>query len=212
MIASSALAADNDSSGIGRGRSVFSFAASCRVKPAARLRDRLGLALDRRADDDETAARAGDRAADEQDVVGFADLDDAEVLHRDALIAHVTGHAVVLVNAAGGGTAADGAVAAVGLRAVGGALAVEIVLLHRALETFALGDADDVDVLAGLEAGDRDRIALLDLFAVGGELADEALGRRAGLLEVAEFGLGDAMFLLVEDADLRRCSRRCRRS
>ncbi len=75
-------------------------------------------------------------------------------------------------------------------------------LLHRALETFALGDADDIDVLAGLEAGDRDGIAHLDLVAVGGELADEALRDRSGFFEVAEFGFGDAMFLLVEDADL----------
>ena len=33
---------------------------------------------------------------------------------------------------------------------------------------------------------------------------DEPLGRGAGLLEVAEFGLGHAVFLLVERADLDR--------
>ena len=50
-----------------------------------------------------------------------------------------------------------------GLGTVRGALAVEIVLLHRALETFALGDADDIDELADLEAGDGDRVAVLAL-------------------------------------------------
>ena len=91
-----------------------------------------------------------------------------------------------------------------GLGTVRGALAVEIVLLHRALETFALGDADDVDELAGLEAGDGDRVALLaSLRRSVRELArriSSACSRR--LLEVAELGLGDAVFLLVEDADL----------
>ena len=85
-------------------------------------------------------------------MIGFADLHNAEVLHRDALVTHVTGHAVILIDAARGGAHADGAVAAMGLGTVRGALAVEIVLLHRALETFALGDADDIDELAGLEA------------------------------------------------------------
>ena len=40
----------------------------------------------------------------------------------------------------------DGAVAAVGLGTVSGALTVEIMLFHRALEAFSLGDADDIDV------------------------------------------------------------------
>src|SRR3954471_11675574 len=101
--------------------------------------------LDGRTNDDIAAIRARHRAADQNDFLRLAHLHDFEVLHGHALIAHVTGHAHVLPDASGSGTIANGAVAAMRLRAMRCALAMEVVLLHDALKTFALGAADHVD-------------------------------------------------------------------
>src|ERR1700733_14678807 len=49
--------------------------------------------------DDVLVRRAGHRAADEDAVVVGQDLEQLEVLRRDALVAHLAGHALALVDA-----------------------------------------------------------------------------------------------------------------
>ena len=77
-------------------------------------------------------------------------------MHGHALVAHMTRHAHVFPDATWSGAVADGAVAAVRLGTMRCALALEIVLLHHALETFALGFADNVDPIARLKLRDRE--------------------------------------------------------
>ncbi len=79
---------------------------------------------------------------------------DLQILHGHALVTHVTRHAHVLPNATRGGTIADGAVAPVRLRTVRRALALEVVLLHDALEAFALGLANHIDPITRLKLRD----------------------------------------------------------
>ena len=69
-----------------------------------------------------------------------------------------------------------------GLGAVGGALTIKIVPFHRALEAFALGDADDVDVVARLdEAADhREGIDIHGEGHVAGRQGLRDLGRGFG--------------------------------
>ena len=76
--------------------------------------------------------------------------------------------------------------------------------LSIAGEALALGDADDVDNLTDLEAGNVERLGGRLFLLVDDELAHEFLRRGTGLLEVAQLGLGHAVFLLVERADLDR--------
>src|SRR5690349_3278431 len=94
--------------------------------------------LDRRSNDDITAIRARDRAADQDDFVGFADLKDLKVLDRNSLVAEMTRHAHVFPNPAGCGTVSYGAIAPVGLGTVRCTLTSKVMLLHHALETFTL--------------------------------------------------------------------------
>ena len=113
------------------------------------------------------------------------------VVWRDA--AHPAGHPQALEDAARGGAAADRAgLAVVAVRAVGGADAVEAVPLHDTGEALALGRADDVDVLAGLEQLDRDLLAeLVARRRRGADLDQVAARGDAGLLEVAGHRLVD---------------------
>ena len=82
-------------------------------------------------------------------------------------------------------------------------LAVHVVLFDDALEALALGLADDVHQLAGLEQGHlqiqigADRLIVLET-----EFRDEFLGFGAGLFEMAEFAAVDARFLLRVETDL----------
>src|SRR4051812_42030344 len=94
--------------------------------------------LNRWPDDNVAAIRARHRAADQNYFLVLAHLQHLEVLHRHTFVTHVTRHAHVLEHATRRGTVTDGAVAAVGLGAVGRTLAGEVVLLHYALEAFTL--------------------------------------------------------------------------
>jgi hypothetical protein len=98
---------------------------------------------------------------------------------------------------------------------VGGGTAGDAEALHDALEALALGDADDVDELAFGEGATVTTSPTLS-GGRGGEadLAEHA-GRsvEAGLLRVAELGLGGVLGLLgLRSRAGRRCSRRIRRS
>src|SRR5205085_3125461 len=105
------------------------------------------LALDRGPDDDLRAGCAGNRAFDHQQVLVGAHFDDAKVLRRARLRAHVSVHALALENTTRVRTAADRAGAAERLvRTVRGAVSAEVVALHDALETLALARAGHVDL------------------------------------------------------------------
>src|SRR4051794_26196303 len=143
----------------------------------------------------DAVARAGNGAADHEQVLAGVDLDDLEALLRDALVAHLAGAADALHHASGPGGRADRARGAHVVRAVGLRTGGEVVALDRAREALALRGAGDLDLLADLEHLDRDRVADEQLARVVAEL-DEVLHRgRAGLLEVAELGLGEQLLL-----------------
>src|SRR4051812_43785643 len=160
------------------------------------------LALGIGADLHEAVLGAGDRAADEQEVVPRIDLDDLEALLGDALVAHLAGAADALHHAGGPGGRADRARGAHVVRAVGLRTGREVVALDRALEALALGRARDLDLLADLEGLDRDGVAHQPLGGVVAEL-DEVLHRgRAGLLEMAELRLGEVLLLGRAEGEL----------
>src|SRR5689334_17349684 len=130
-------------------------------------------------DEDDRAARAGDRALDEEQAALGVDRVDGQVLGGLAYGAHPARHAHALEDAAGRGTRADRAGRAVlALRAVGGAEALEAVPLHHAGRALALGAADDVDDLAGLEHLGRDLLARGVLRGVGRAQLGEEPPRR----------------------------------
>src|SRR4051794_35666431 len=137
----------------------------------------------------------GHGAADHQQVVLGAHLDDLEALLGDALVAHLAGAADALHHAGGPGGGADRARGAHVVRAVGLRTGREVVALDGALEALALGRAGDLDLLADLERLDGDGVADERLARVVAELDDVLHGRSAGLLQVAELRLGEVLLL-----------------
>src|SRR4051794_6244330 len=143
----------------------------------------------------EAVARAGDRAADQHQVLGGIELDDLEALVGDALVAHLAGAADALHHARGPGRRADRSRGAHVVRAVGLGAAAEVVALDRALEALALGGARDLDLLADLECLHRHGLANRQLAGLVAELLDLAVRAGVGLLEVAELGLREVLLL-----------------
>ena len=115
--------------------------------------------------------------------------------------AHATGHLDALEHARRRRSATDRAgLAVVAVRTVRGADAVEAVTLHDTGGALALGGADDVDELAGLEEVGRELLAERVLGGVRRADLDHVPARRdAGLLEVALQRLVD-----LARVDLRR--------
>src|SRR5690606_27660576 len=92
------------------------------------------------------------------------DLDHLQPLGGLGVGAHVAGHLLAREHAARGLPLADRAGAAMRQRvAVGGVTHAEVPALDRALEALALGDALDVDDLAGLEDVGLDLAANLEV-------------------------------------------------
>src|SRR5581483_10087955 len=110
--------------------------------------------LNRRPNDHVTAVRARNRAADQNNLFGFAHLHDLEILHCDAFITHVTGHSHVFPNSPRSRTVADCANAPVRFRTVRRALSMKVVLLHHALKSFSFRSADHVDIVTRLKLRD----------------------------------------------------------
>src|SRR3954451_15927173 len=160
------------------------------------------LALGIGADLHEAVLGAGDRTADEQEVVRRVDAHDLEALLGDALVAHLAGAADALHHAGGPGGRADRSGGAHVVRAVGLRAALEVVALDGALEALALAGAGDLDRLADLEGLDRDGVADLQLAGLVAELHEVAHGRSAGLLEVAELGLAQVLLLRRAEREL----------
>src|SRR6202035_5154947 len=101
--------------------------------------------------DNEAVAPAGNRAANVEQVVLRIDFGHAQVLHRHLIAAHPPTHAHPFDHARGEGRGADGAGRAVKHRSVRGPSALEVMALDHALEALALGLADHIDAVAGLE-------------------------------------------------------------
>jgi hypothetical protein len=128
------------------------------------------------ANDDVAAVGARHRAADQQQVVLGIDANHQQVPHRDAVDAHVTGHAMTLEDVVRIGIHADRPDVTVHLlHAVTGALPGEVVPLHHAGGPAALGRADDVDRLDVGEDVDLQLLADLKTVAGDAELANETL-------------------------------------
>src|SRR4051794_3890507 len=144
----------------------------------------------------------GHGTADHEQVLARPDVDDLETLLGHALVAHLAGAADALHHAGGPGGRADRARGAHVVRAVGLRTALEVVALDRALEALALGGAGDLDLLADLEGLDRHGVADLQLGGLVAELHEVAHGRGAGLLEVAELGLGEVLLLRRAEREL----------
>src|SRR3954452_1026557 len=140
-------------------------------------------------------ARPGDRAADEQQVLALADVDDGQAALGDALGAHVARAADALEHARGRGRRADRAGRAHVVRAVALGAAAELVALDRALEALALADARDLDLLAGLEGVGAHGVADRQLAGLVAELGEVLHRRRVGLAQVAELGLREVLLL-----------------
>src|SRR5665647_2916750 len=144
------------------------------------------------AHQDDAAAGPGYGALDQQQTLVGIHRVDREVLGGLANPTHATGHLHALEHATRGGACADGTRFAVVLvRTVRGADSVEAMALHDAGESFALGGADDVDILSRLESRGRELLAqVVGRGLRGADLHQVAARRDAGLLEVARHGLG----------------------
>src|SRR3954465_10436091 len=150
----------------------------------------------------DAVARAGDRAADHQQVVAGVDAHDLEAALRDALVAHLARPADALEHARGVGGGADGARRAHVVRAVADGAAGEVVALDGALEALALRDAGDLDLVAGLEGLDRDGLPDGELAGLVTELDEVLHRRRVGLAQVAELGLGEVLLARGAEREL----------
>src|SRR3954452_21405666 len=150
----------------------------------------------------DAVARAGDRAAQHQQVVARVDAHDLEAALRDALVAHLARPADALEDARGIRGGADGARRAHVVRAVADGAAGEVVALDRALEALALRDAGDLDRLAGLERLDCDGLPDRQLAGLVAELDDVLHRRRVGLAQVAELGLGQVLLARGAEREL----------
>src|SRR5688572_10025047 len=113
----------------------------------------IGLAQpNRRSHHHERAPGAGYGPADQKQIALGVGLDDLEVERGHPAMAHVSGHPGPLENTTRCSAGADRTRRAVlRLRTVCRGLSLEVVSLHAAGEALALGHADHVDALAGLE-------------------------------------------------------------
>src|SRR5262249_56681999 len=87
---------------------------------------------------DDAVAGPGDRAADEQQVLGRVDPDDGQAALGDALVAHLARAADALHHARRPRRGADRARGTDVVRAVGLGAGLEVVALDRPLESLAL--------------------------------------------------------------------------
>src|SRR5271163_1571365 len=131
-------------------------------------------------DDDVVAVGARNRPADQQDVVGLADLDDFEILHGAADLAEVAWHSHAAHDCAGKQTLADGTGPAVpALGAVRRITAAKGVTRNDALKAASLGHTDGVHKVAWRKEG-----------------------RAAEFFDVTQQRFGKAVFLLVVETQL----------
>ena len=131
---------------------------ACRRRRAAEPLGAATVAHLLLSDLDEAVLRAGYGALDQQQVPLGVDRVHRQADLRHALAAHAAGHLHALEDARRSRRRADRARLADVVRAVDRA-AVEVVPLDRPGEALADRDPRDLDLLAGLEGLDRDRLA-----------------------------------------------------
>ena len=160
--------------------------------------------LDRVLDQQPAALRAGHGALHENEAALDVGADHFQILLGAVAGAHVAGHLLVLEDSARILALAGRAVRTVRDRdAVGGAQALEAPALHRAGEALALGDALDVDQLAGDEmVGGKLRAHVEQAVFVHAELDDLRLRLHLGLAEMAALRLVEVLGLGRARAEL----------
>src|SRR6267378_3766256 len=109
------------------------------------------------ADGDQAVHRPRHRAAYEQQIALGVDSHDAQADLGEVAGAHMPGHALAFDDARRVGARRDRSRLAVPRVAVGLGATVEVMTVHDALKTAALGDAADFDAIAFRENCDRDR-------------------------------------------------------
>src|SRR5690348_6986194 len=160
--------------------------------------------LDRVADRQPRALVTGHRALDEQQPADRVGADHLEVLLGAVTSTHMAGHLLVLEHAARILAVARRTVRAVrNGNAVSRAKTAEAPALHRAGEALALGQAGDVDELAGDEVIGADMRAHVEQGILGdAELGDLYLRLDLGLAERGALRLGDVLCLGLAGAKL----------
>src|SRR5438270_3090523 len=89
-----------------------------------------------------------------------------------------------------------------GLRPVGRALPIEVVLLHHALEAFALRATDNIDIIARLKLRHSEIHFAFRKIDTEAEFADEPFRFRVRALKDAELSFVNTRFFLRTEADL----------
>src|SRR2546423_14183232 len=107
----------------------------------------------------------------------------------------MTRHAHIFPNPSRRGTISDRAVAAMRFGTVRGALSVEVVFFHHALEAFAFRAANHVDEIARLKLGDAEIHFAFRQISFQPKLAHEFLRRDVRFLEISELGFAHARLL-----------------
>ena len=146
---------------------------------------------------DQAVVVPGDGAADHQQVSLRIHPHHLEVADGHPRVAHAAEHAHPLDDLAGVGARPDRAGVAEGfVGPVGPSLHRKVVALHHACGAPALGGADHVHLLAGLEdvrlEGASD-LVLLESLGIDPTLTDVPLGRHARLLEVTQSRLREGL-------------------
>ena len=168
--------------------------------------DRLeGLAHDLRRGDAQQVTPLTRHGTLHDDAV-VLDLHHLELAGGHRLVTHLRVHPLTGVDAAGGGTGADGTVLTVALGTVRHETAREAVLLHRTLPALTDGRTSHVHQVTRVE--DLRRVELLAEFVRGGlrqaELLEVAHGRDTSLGAVANLGLGDLVVSHLVVGNLNR--------
>src|SRR6266481_64607 len=139
------------------------------------------------ADDYEASIRSRNSAAHEDDIVIGSDLDNAQILHRHAVIPQVTRHPHILPNSARRRPVPNRTVSPMHFRAVSCRLARKPVFLYDALESLALRSADHVNKLTGLKLAHAQIQATVERCSFGqSKFPHEFLWLRIRLLEMAK--------------------------
>src|SRR5579864_300520 len=148
-------------------------------------------------DHDIGSHRTGHRTVYQQKIFVRIHFHDAQVLYRQAAVAHMSREMLSRPDTRGKRTAANAAWRAMMHGAVRGIASAEVPPFYGAGKALALGDAGHVHEFPGLEAIDQHAVAGLGIIGgiIEANFAQAAHGRDIGLLEVSHHGLGDALRL-----------------
>ena len=155
------------------------------------------------ADDDVITFGAGNRATNKQEVVGFADLDDFQVLGSALDLAHMAGHLHPAHDSAWEQALADCAGAAMPpFGAVGRITTAKPVAADDTFEAAALGHADGIHIVARSKEGRTNGFAGFDFLREVAEFFDPFHRNAVLLFDMAEQRFGHPMLFLVIEPEL----------